>query len=124
LTKRGKILKPVEFGHKVFLAKSLKELITQYCMLDGNSTDDTNAESSLKYNQKIFGQALSIYSVDRGGFSRSIVEKCKNSGVEHVCIPQRGGKRTPDWETFEKSPKYQRWDEKIWTAAKTKNEKP
>lgn len=106
LIKRGKILKPVEFGHKVFIAESGKGLITQYRILDGNPTDDAHVESSLECHQETFGQAPSIYSGDRGFFSRYNVEKCKDGGVELVCIPQRGGKRTPDQEAFEKSPAF------------------
>ncbi len=103
LIKRGKILKPVEFGHKVFIAESAKGLITQYRVLDGNPTDDAHVESSLKCHQEIFGQSPSIYSADRGFFSPGNIQKCKNSGVELVCIPQRGGKRKADQEAFEKS---------------------
>jgi hypothetical protein len=36
LIKRGKVLTPVEFGHKVFLAESAQGLITQYAVLQGN----------------------------------------------------------------------------------------
>jgi transposase, IS5 family len=36
LIKRGKVLTPVEFGHKVFLAESAQGLITQYKVLKGN----------------------------------------------------------------------------------------
>ena len=103
LIKRGKILKPVEFGHKVFIAESGKGLITQYRVLDGNPTDADHVESSLEYHQETFGQSPSIYSADRGFFSPDNIEKCKDSGVELVCIPQRGGKRKPDQEAFEKS---------------------
>jgi IS5 family transposase len=37
---RGKQQEPVEFGHKVFLAESANGLITQYCVLKGNPTDE------------------------------------------------------------------------------------
>ena len=36
LIKRGKERKPIEFGHKVFLAESGQGLITQYRVLEGN----------------------------------------------------------------------------------------
>jgi IS5 family transposase len=36
LIKRGKVNKPIEFGHKVFLAESAHGLITQYRLLKGN----------------------------------------------------------------------------------------
>jgi IS5 family transposase len=106
LIKRGKVLKPVEFGHKVFLAESGKGLITQYRVLDGNPIDADHVESSLEYHQETFGQSPSIYSADRGFFSPDNIQKCKNSGVELVCIPQRGGKRTSQQEAFEKSPAF------------------
>jgi IS5 family transposase len=106
LIKRGKILEPVEFGHKVFIAESGKGLITQYRVLDGNPTDADHVESSLEYHQETFGKSPSIYSADRGFFSPDNIQKCKDEGVELACIPQRGGKRTPDQEAFEKSPAF------------------
>ena len=106
LIKRGKILKPVEFGHKVFIAESAQGLITQYRVLDGNPCDDVHVGSSLKRHQEIFGEAPSIYSGDRGFFSRDNIQECKDGGVELVCIPQRGGKKTPDQQAFEKSPAF------------------
>jgi IS5 family transposase len=69
LIKRGKILKPVEFGHKVFLAESGKGLITQYRVLDGNPTDADHVESSLEYHQETFGQSPSIYTAPIVAFS-------------------------------------------------------
>jgi len=48
LIKRGKVLTPVEFGHKVFLAESAQGLITQYEVLQGNPGDDRNPDCSLK----------------------------------------------------------------------------
>jgi len=106
LIKRGKILKPVEFGHKVFIAESARGLITQYHVLNGNPSDDAHVDSSLKCHKEIFAQAPSIYSADRGFFSRDNIRRCKDGGVKLVCIPQRGGEKTPDQETFEKSPAF------------------
>lgn len=106
LIKRGKILKPVEFGHKVFIAESARGLITQYRVLSGNPSDDAHVESSLKRHQETFGDAPSVYSADRGFFSRDNIRQCKDGGVELACIPQRGGKRTPDQEAYEKSPAF------------------
>jgi IS5 family transposase len=79
LIKRCKILKPVEFGHKVFIAESGKGLITQYRVLHGNPKDDAHVESSLKCRREVFGAAPSIYSADRG-FSTEII----SSGAKTV----------------------------------------
>jgi IS5 family transposase len=106
LIKRGKILTPVEFGHKVYLAESARGLITQYRVLDGNPTDDTNVEASLKRHQEAFGEVPKIYSADRGFFSHANIDYCKNAGVELVCIPQRGGKKTESQTSHEKSPAF------------------
>jgi transposase, IS5 family len=106
LIKRGKILKPVEFGHKVYIAESARGLITQYRVLDGNPTDDAHVESSLKCHQETFGGVPTVYSADRGFFSQDNIQQCKDAGVELVCIPQRGGKKTAAQACYEKSPAF------------------
>jgi IS5 family transposase len=106
LIKRGKVLKPVEFGHKVYIAESARGLITQYQVLDGNPTDDVHVESSLKRHMETFGVVPKVYSADRGFFSRENIEHCKKAGVELVCIPQRGGKKTTEQVSYEKSPSF------------------
>ncbi len=108
LIKRGKVQKPVEFGHKVFLAESARGLITQYRVLNGNPTDDAQVKPSLKRHTKMFGDAPEMYSADRGFFSQDSVKECADAGVALVCIPQRGGKKTPARELYEKSPAFKK----------------
>jgi len=103
LIKRGKILKPVEFGHKIYIAESARGLITQYRVLAGNPTDDAHVESSLKRHRETFGDAPTVYSADRGFFSKENVQRCADAGVDLVCIPQRGGKKTAAQAAHEKS---------------------
>ncbi len=106
LIKRGKVLTPVEFGHKVFLAESAQGLITQYAVLQGNPGDDQQVEPSLERHKENFGCAPELYSSDRGFFSETNVKSCKKKGVKVVCIPQRGGKKTAKRKTYEKSPAF------------------
>src|SRR6266705_1873139 len=106
LIKRGKVLTPVEFGHKVFLAESAQGLITQYEVLQGNPGDDQQVEPSLKRHKENFGRAPELYSSDRGFFSETNVKSCKQKGVKVVCIPQRGGKKTAKRKAYEKSPAF------------------
>src|SRR5439155_2402013 len=54
LIKRGKAQKPVEFGHKVFLAESAQGLITDYRVLEGNPADSDHVQASLERHQQIF----------------------------------------------------------------------
>ena len=48
LIKRGKVLTPVEFGPKIFLAESAQRLITQYEVLQGNPSEEIQVEASLQ----------------------------------------------------------------------------
>ncbi len=103
LIKRGKAQKPVEFGHKVFLAESAQGLITDYQVLDGNPSDTGHVQSSLDRHQQTFGIPPELYATDRGFFSAENVQSCEKAGVTQVSIPQRGGIRTPQREACERS---------------------
>ena len=103
LIKRGKVRTPVEFGHKVFLAESAQGLITQYEVLNGNPSDEVHVAPSLRRHRQAFGRVPKLYGSDRGFFNERNLASCKRAGVEVVCIPQRGGKRTAEREASEKS---------------------
>jgi IS5 family transposase len=108
LIKRGKILKDMEFGHKVFLAESAHGLITQYRVLDGNPSDQDQVEAALDRHQKTFRRSAELCSRDRGFFSEKNVELCRRAGVKIVCVPQCGGKKTPEREAYENSPVFKK----------------
>ena len=103
LIKRGKVRTPIEFGHKVFLAESAHGLITQYEVLKGNPSDEIHVATSLDRHRKAFGRAPQLYGADRGFFSEHNLSSCTRSGVNVVCIPQRGGKKAPAREAYERS---------------------
>ena len=103
LIKRGKTLKPVEFGHKVFLAESSHGLITDYRVLDGNPVDSDHVQASLDHHQETFQHAPEDYAADRGFYSPENVQNCKDAGVSQVCIPQRGGQKAAEQEELERS---------------------
>jgi transposase, IS5 family len=103
LIKRGKVRMPVEFGHKVFLAESAKGLITQYEVLKGNPTDEIHVAPSLRRHRHAFRRAPELYAGDRGFFSEQNVTACVQGAVKTVCIPQRGGSKTPQRQACERS---------------------
>lgn len=103
LIKRGKANKPVEFGHKVFLAESANGLITQYAVLKGNPSDADHVAGCLTQHQTTFGSTPELLATDRGFDSQDNQNSGTDAGVACLCIPQRGGKKTPERETFEKS---------------------
>ncbi len=108
LIKRGKARKPVEFGHKVFLAESAQGLITDYQVLEGNPADGVHVGPSLDRHQKTFQQAPELYAGDRDFHSTENQEKCEKAGVGHIGIPQRGGTKTAEREAFERSPQFKK----------------
>jgi transposase, IS5 family len=92
LIKRGKARKPVEFGHKVFLAESRVGLITNYRVLRGNPPDSDQVAASLDYHRQLFARAPALYAADRGFDHPAARALCESTGVVELCIPQRGGK--------------------------------
>lgn len=108
LIKRGKLLTPVEFGHKVFLAESAQGLITQYLVLNGNPCDEDHVPASLKWHRKTFGHVPDLYGSDRGFYSENNLQACQRAGVKLACMPQRGGTKTHQRELEEKSPEFKK----------------
>jgi IS5 family transposase len=99
--KRGKVRKPVEFGHKVFLAESAQGLITDYQVLAGNPADTGQVQASLERHQQIFSSAPDLYAADRGFYSAENLDACQQAGVSQVSIPQRGGQKTAERDALE-----------------------
>ena len=96
----------MEFGHKVFLAESAKGLITQYEILKGNPSDEIHVAPSLKRHRRAFRRAPDLYGADRGFFSETNVAAGVRGAVATVCIPQRGGSKTPQRQAYERSPAF------------------
>jgi transposase, IS5 family len=108
LIKRGKANTPVEFGHKVLLTETRAGLITDYQVLDGNPTDDTQVEPSLQRHRQQFGKVPRVYAADRGFYSAHNVVLLSTAGVALESIPQRGGHKTPQRAAYEKSRRFKR----------------
>lgn len=103
MIKRGKPYKPVEFGHKVFLAESRIGLITEYRVLRGNPADKDQLESSIDSHCQSFGCAPELYAGDRGFHDSDGSVRIAKRGVKLVAVPQCGGNRSAERAAFEKS---------------------
>ena len=103
LLKRGKVKRPVEFGHKVFLAESRHGLITDYRVVDGNPVDAVHVPPSLTQHQTTFGRTPALYAADRGFYTPDNIEALIAAGVGTACVPQRGGRKTAERTAHEKS---------------------
>lgn len=108
MIKRGKVDKPVEFGHKVFLAESEQGLITDYQILEGNPNDQEHVAPSLEHHQELFGHAPQWYGADRGFASPENERTCEQAGVAVIAIPQCGGQKTPERAAHEKSASFKK----------------
>ena len=108
LIKRGKAQRPVEFGHKVLLSESGRGLITEYRVLDGNPTDDRHVAPSLQHHRELFGIPPALSAHDRGFYSLDAIKACAAAGGAVECIPQRGGRKTPERTAHEKSRAFRR----------------
>jgi len=106
LIKRGKAQKPVEFGHKVFLAESGHGLITDYRVLNGNPIDASEVAPALDRHRTLFATPLALCAMDRGFYSPQALQTCKTAGVGLECIPQRGGHKSPARTAYEKSRRF------------------
>jgi IS5 family transposase len=108
LIKRGKVNKPVEFGHKVFLAESARGLITQYHVLKGNPSDEDHVKPALDNHKDTFGYPPEVFAGDRGFDNPDNQTECVQAGVSCPSIPQRGGQKTADREALEKTPDFKK----------------
>jgi len=108
LIKRGKVNKPVEFGHKVFLAESARGLITQYHVLKGNPSDEDHVKPALNNHKDTFGSPPEVFTGDRGFDNQDNQKECVQAGVACPSIPQRGGQKTAEREALEKTPDFKK----------------
>ena len=106
MIKRGKANKPVEFGHKIFLAESRRGLVTDYWIIEGNPNDDVHVKSCVERHRHRFGTIPDLYAVDRGFYSPTNVTLVTAAGVKTESIPQRGGKKSPERAAHEKSRRF------------------
>jgi transposase, IS5 family len=100
---RGKAHKPVEFGHKVFLAESRRGLVTDYRILAGNPADQDQLEPSVTRHRACFATVPALYAADRGFHDPDARARVEQQGVKLVAIPQRGGAKTAERHAHEKS---------------------
>jgi len=108
LIMRGKAQKPVEFGHKLFLAETRRGLIIDYQVLDGNPVDEGHVQPWLKRHLERFTTAPDLVAGDRGFYSPTNIDALRAAGVGLECVPQRGGQRTSERAAHEKSRRFKR----------------
>lgn len=92
IIRRGKVNKPTEFGHKVWLGEVEGGFIAQYAILEGNPADDQQWQPTLDHHIQQFGHPPWQASADRGVHSADNEQAAQDLGVERVVLPKPGKK--------------------------------
>jgi IS5 family transposase len=92
IIRRGKLGRPTEFGHKVWVDEVDGGIVSNYRVLEGNPADQTQWAPSLARHQTLFDRPPDQMSGDRGMFSAHNETLAQRAGVRRVVLPQRGHK--------------------------------
>jgi IS5 family transposase len=103
IIRRGKVAKPVEYGHKVWFDEVEGGIVTQWRVLNGNPADKDQWVPSLDAHQQLFGKPPTQASADRGVYSENNEAEAERRGVLRVVLP-KPGKKSDDRQVFEKQP--------------------
>jgi IS5 family transposase len=102
--RKGKIVKPNEFGKLVTIQESEHQIITGYDVHTKRPADVTLWTAALDRHQTIFGRAPDLAAGDRGFSSATNEQAAADRGVRRVVLPRRGPK-SPARRAYE----HQRW---------------
>lgn len=94
IIRRGKVGKPVEYGHKVWLDEVEGGLVSNWRVLAGNPNDKTQLTPSLEAHAAQFEKPPEQVSADRGVYSAPNEQAAKARPIKRVVLPQPGQKST------------------------------
>lgn len=101
IIRRGKVGKPVEYGHKVWLDEVEGGLVSNWRVLEGNPNDKTQLSPSLEAHEAQFEKPPDQVSADRGVHSAPNEQEAKERGVKRVVLP-KPGKKSVERQHYEK----------------------
>jgi IS5 family transposase len=94
--RKGKVVKPTEFGKLVAIQEAEHQVITAYTVYPVRPADRTLWVPALDVHQELFGRAPDLAAADRG-FSSAANERAATARrVRRVVLPQQG-RRFPAW---------------------------
>jgi transposase, IS5 family len=102
--RKGKIVKPTEFGKMVTIQEAEHQVITAYEVHAQRPADATLWTAALDRHQQIFGRAPYLAAADRGFASAANETAALERGVQRVVLP-RAGPKSPARRAYER----QRW---------------
>jgi transposase, IS5 family len=102
--RKGKMVKPTEFGKLVTIQETEHQIIAAYDVHTRRPADVTLWTAALDRHRQMFGRAPDLATADRGFSSTSNEQAARDRGVRRVVLPWRGPK-SPARRAYER----QRW---------------
>lgn len=107
IIRRNKAGKPVEFGHKVWFDEVDGGIVSDYRVLAGNPSDDTQWQPALEHHHQLFDRPPDQASADRGVHSAANEDFAQQLGVKRIILPKPGYK-SKKRQQYEKQPWFKR----------------
>jgi IS5 family transposase len=109
--RKGKMVKPTEFGKLVTIQETDHQIITGYDVHSKRPADVTLWTAALDRHRTIFGRAPDLATADRGFSSTQNEQAAHDRGVRRIVLPWRGPKSAAR-RAYERQPWFrrgQRW---------------
>ena len=88
--RKGRLGKPVEFGHKAQIVEGDDGVIVDHNVEQGNPADAAQLVPAVKRISKRAGRPPRKVTADRGYGEKSVEDDLHDVGVRHVVIPRKG----------------------------------
>jgi len=90
LLKRGKVAKPIEFGHMILLQQVEEKFITGYQVFERRPSDASLVDSVLKSHQRTFGELPESFTADKGFYQSMEKLRVLERTIPNVSIAKIG----------------------------------
>ena len=88
--RKGKLLKPTEFGKMVVIQEADGGLVTDYQVEQKRVADTELWQPAIQKHIEVFGHAPYLATADRGFYSSLNEKTAGQLGVQRVCLPRSG----------------------------------
>ena len=89
---RGKVAKPIEFGHMVLLQQVEEKFITGYEVFERRPSDESLVEGILQSHQQTFGQLPESFTADKGFYQSMSKLRELEKDIANVSIAKKGSR--------------------------------
>lgn len=86
---RGKVRKPVEFGHVVMLSQTKGKFISDYHVMEHRIPDQQLGPVSVENHERLFGEAPDVLAADKGFNPNAPVRTVLEAKVKTLAVPRK-----------------------------------